>query len=201
MVPVAKRNFSKRHGHGLLCTPELPYVEVREEKAEDDGSSRSSKRQRYNSFNNVDMARALEILAQDNNNEEQQEQQEPKIPQTISVEATPPTDEAAVDSSVASSIDSVLTVQERQWLALFRNRPRPSNSNKAVIRTWMAAILETAELNVSDESRDKETAMKQEEEEAGIAEEVEAGKEEEVEDSSIVNFLMDTDFLAPDDDN
>lgn len=181
MIPVAKRNFAKRHSHGLLHAPKVPYVSVGEEEVEEEGSSRS-KRQRLNTYGSFgDTLRLLkEDLAE---NEESLE-----VPKTIIIEPATSLSEMTINACAASIESELLTPQECQWLSLFRNRPTNTTS-EADIRTWMGAVLETAELKTSSLSSS-------EEEDVVEASGEDNAEEENNADASILNFLMDDTFLA-----
>lgn len=168
MIPVAKRNFSKRHGHGLLEAP-FPSDAGGEEEMRDDESSRG-KRQRQNSFRNL-VNDALHILDDDLDVEA-----ESHVPKTIVVEPAQSVGETLAEVS-SSSIASGLTAQEHQWLDLLHMRPAPTN--EAATRAWMSAILETAELRPS-------TSTSQEANMAAV----------DNEDDVLLDFLMDEDFLS-----
>lgn len=139
MIPVAKRNFSKRHAHGLLeSPPQYPppaeHEEGEEEEEEDDGSTRS-KRQRRRTMERrgtlESWGEALKLLLQD---DVMDDADEPGVPKTIVVDASSP------------PVMEEVTAQERQWLALFRHRPVSGATDEKDIRLWMSAILETAGL-------------------------------------------------------
>jgi len=176
MIPVAKRNFSKRHAHGLKeSPPEISYVghQEGEEEHEDDGSLKS-KRQRLGTF--ASWTEALKILEDD--------LVEPVVPKTIIVDATASSVLEAIAEVSAASVDSYLTAQERQWLALFRQRPTNGATNENDVRSWMEAIFETAQLKTSTATSQNEGVL--------------AAEEEGNEDSSILDLLMGEDFLADD---
>jgi len=130
MIPVAKRNFAKRHAHGLM---QAPQVQVKEEEVQNNSLSRS-KRQRLGTIGSWD--EALRLLQDDPLEEEKPTQ----VPKTIVIEAAPSIEELA-----EVSFDSELTAQEREWLKLFHQRP--VTNKETDIRTWMGAILETAEIS------------------------------------------------------
>jgi len=175
MIPVAKRNFSKRHAHGLLeSPPELPpHMGVKGEEDQDDDCSVKSKRQRLGTF--ASWGEALKLLEDD--------LVETEVPKTIIVDPTVPSVAEAYAEVSDASFDSTLTTQERQWLALFRQRPINGAINEPEVRSWMSAILETAELKTSSPNSPDESMAHAED-------------ENDNEDSSILDFLMDDDFLA-----
>lgn len=196
MVPVAKRNFSKRHGHGLLLPPQLPYIELEGGggvEEEDAGSARSKRQRRMNSFHTLpaDFGEALADMEEDDKLVTKKE-----VPDTIVVK--PATAESVEDASAASaaassSIDTALSAQEHRWLALYRNRPTPNGANEASVRTWMAAILEAAEFTSSPTSAGENAESREDDQEV-------LENEEDIEDSALLHFLLDKDFLLADED-
>jgi len=188
MIPVAKRNFSKRHAHGILEAPQLPAPADEEEEVRDDASLKS-KRQRLGTF--ASWGEALQILEDDL--EEADKKPSPEVPKTIMVEADRRSqgslqNETFADVSAASA-DSELTNQERQWLALFRQRPTNGTTNEAAARAWMEAILETAELKPMPSNHPHSRHEGEEGKDVGNVE------GEDNEDSSILDLLMANDFL------
>lgn len=192
-TPVAKRNFSKRHAHGILQAPDVPPGTEEEEEAHGDDGSLRSKRQRLGTF--ASWGEALQLLQEDIEDIEISAEKEERnipasspVPQTIVVgETAPSVSETFADVS-AASVESDLTAQERQWLALFRQRPTHGAVNEADARAWMTAILETAELkpaalNTHSEDTDE------------VGEEDNAAEDEDDGDSSIYDLLRDKAFL------
>lgn len=155
-LPVAKRNFFKRHSHGIrIESPAASATwsgtaavkEVPGECAvEDSGSStRSFKRQRLSHGD------ALRLL------QEQQAKgvhtgpdiaasnpEELQVPRTVVIE--PPAPSATCAGTVISTTLADLTDKELNWLSLYRDRPA-SLKNDQDFRVWMDTILETAEIS------------------------------------------------------
>jgi hypothetical protein len=185
-TPVAKRNFTKRHAHGILKSPDVPQSAEDEEAHEDDGSLRG-KRQRLGTF--ASWSEALKLLEEDVNVPLEKEQQSDPVPKTIVVDETAPSVTETFADVSAASVESELTAKEREWLALFRQRPTHSTLHEADARAWMTAILETADLKpASLNPNTGDTEQFKEEEDS-------AEYEEDDEDSSIYDLLRDKAFL------
>jgi hypothetical protein len=140
-IPVAKRNFSKRHAHGLPEDFVLPDEEPVRIKVEDDASSTHSigKRQRLNS--NGDARRFDDVTHPPVYKKESFEE----VPCTVVVGPAP-----SVSNSEASLTSTELTAKERLWLDLYRSRPL-SIENEQDFREWMEAIIEAADFREEQE--------------------------------------------------
>lgn len=183
LVPVAKRNFGKRHSHGLHQGPPAPPS-----TDDDDSSFQQTKRQRLESLGSLGEALRL-ALEQDHQHElaNATSKEQEQIPKTVVIDVAPSVTETLAEVSAGSVGESTfrggLTDQERMWLDLFRSRP--AISNEADVRTWMDAILRTVDLKAAQpqnvETRDDEAN---------------AGDDEVEADPSILELLMDSDFLG-----
>ena len=133
-IPVAKRNFQKRHGHGLLPVgdPALSGAKLGEQGAENSDAEENDfpkggigikKRKRSISY---DAAETLNRLARKKNEHKE------KLPgATVRQEAIP------------SSVSMTLTPQEYQWLALLHMRP--SIHDCEAMEKWMANVIEVSD--------------------------------------------------------
>ena len=184
-VPVAKRNFGKRHSHGILMPSQLA---VEEEKAEDDGSSSQSlKRQRLNTVGSF--GEALKLLEGDCE-ELVRKEVSSKVPTTVVVEPAPSVTDTIITAASTETTISELTDQERQWLDLFRKRPTQPTSEHD-FRSWMEAVVETAELKPSETTEEDQVDEARDEGDT---------EEEKHEDSSVWDMqdllMVDDDFLG-----
>jgi hypothetical protein len=138
---VAKRNFIKRHSHGVNEVPLLSEEEPVRIKLEDDASSTRSigKRQRLNS--NGDALCFDRITDPIVHKKESFEE----VPRSVVVEPAP-----SVSNSESSLTSTELTAKERHWLALYRDRPL-SLENEQDFRQWMEAIIEAADFREEQE--------------------------------------------------
>jgi hypothetical protein len=138
---VAKRNFTKRHAHGVHLAPVFPEEERVGIKLEDDSSSTRSigKRQRLNS--NGDARRFDDTSHPLVHKKESFEE----VPYTVVVEPAP-----SVSNSEATLTSTELTEKERQWLDLYRSRPL-SLEHEQNFREWMDAIIEAADFREEQE--------------------------------------------------
>lgn len=182
--PVAKRNFSKRHSHGLLQGSPSPVPTSSVEKEHDTALAKKTKRP---SLASMDSVEETLLFAMD------QDDQQYELPKTVVIDTAPSASIAEVSTGSvdeSASRSGSLTAQEREWLALFHNRPIKT-FNETEVRTWMNALLKTADIKTDAmshqsmmmETRDETNTIQQEE-------------DDYEEDSSILELLMDTDFLG-----
>jgi hypothetical protein len=147
--PVSKRNFNARHSHGRLAqtsSESFDYVYAPKEQVEANGgrASFSTKRQRLNKpgkstrFSPATVSKETtrpETSSPEANNS-------PSLPNSQSL----PELSAALRTAGADSMpldSSQLTVEERQWLQLFRSRPMTGSSGPEA-QEWLGAVLSMA---------------------------------------------------------
>ena len=156
-VPVAKRNFGKRHAHGILMAPQLA---LGEERLEDDGSSsQSPKRQRLNTLGCSGEVLKLRVRKKSSS----------KVPTTVIMEPAPSVTDRTITAASTETTSNQLTAQERQWLDLFR-------ATEGDFLSWMEAVVETSELKTSDtmeeenihEARDEGNTEEEHHEDASV---------------------------------
>jgi len=133
-VPVAKRNFIKRHSHGLIPAGDPILVASQNanrasesllESKDDDYSEESNKRHRSVSYDAADTLNQLGSKRKGG-----QSTSEKPLNSNVSVKSM-------------QIVSSQLNVIEIQWLKLLYNRP--SADDKEASEEWMSSILTTAE--------------------------------------------------------
>jgi len=159
-IPVAKRNFSKRHDHGLSQTPPPTLAGVKEEEVEKEVPQLAS-------FGSLDDAqRPLEL--------------------ELEVEAEVPKDTTADVRVNAASNYSGMMAQECQWPAPYPHQPSSNgaiNDTGTPSRSWMGPVHHTSNHNASRDDNMVEPRGQRTSEEMNN------------EDSTILGFLMDSNFL------
>ena len=141
-LPVAKRNFAKRHRHaGKIAADDLPRdfdescddnlsVSDRGTASATGGKSKLSSSSRGSKRKRCDPQELLEQLAAHNVDEVQQEDGSPKEPFTGKV------------------LESLLKERQEAWAALLLKRPRTKEGSKAMM-SWVLEVLRTSDMEES----------------------------------------------------